>query len=346
MVTTFNDRVRGLQRTVAPLVGKPSALLSNDALSKNMSTSSRGIKRQAPHPSTTFGKRASPPFYYTKSTRYMSAADAERRRKTDELHYTASTIQQALEDANRPPVSLFTRRVRALPSSVNTDSCTVITSAEYAESSAQANEHPIKANANENGALAGKENSVDEMLLYAALIQSTRQFYGFAEDTSPTTNGTTTNNNEQQDGGVNDDDDDGDEDGEEEELRASSDATSTWSPTLPCNQVNLNDKKAIDNDNRSDETSSNPSSGEESSDVSFSDQCEGAGSSSSPIISEKGNSNSGDLLENGNIDIGNDDVNNDANNNIRNDGARDDNRVRRNSDTDAAYPGSAFFVCG
>ena len=111
MVNTFIDRIR-----VLPIVGQPRALLITDsgALNQHENTS-RGIKRQVPPPSTLYND-------YLKSTRRMSAPDAKRRRQRDELNYTASTIQQALEKAGRP---LSTRRVRALPSTVNTEKCKV-----------------------------------------------------------------------------------------------------------------------------------------------------------------------------------------------------------------------------
>ena len=250
MVNTFIDRIR-----VLPIVGQPRALLITDsgALNQHENTS-RGIKRQVPPPSTLCND-------YLKSTRRMSAPDAKRRRQRDELNYTASTIQQALEKAGRP---LSTRRVRALPSTVDTEKCKVITSAEY-DASVQVAEQPIKANINDaHDAQAAKEGGADDMFVYAELIQATRQFYGSVDIQAPVSPDETTDSNGQ---------DDEDDEDDEEELRGSSDATSsTWSPTPSRNQGNLNDKKYIDNDNRSDGASSNPQSSEEDlSDASFSD---------------------------------------------------------------------------
>lgn len=252
MVTTFIDRIR-----VLPTVGgQPRALLTTDALNQHENIS-RGIKRQVPPPSSLYNS------WLKKCAGHMSAPDAKRRRQRDELNYTASTIQQALEKAGRPPISLSTR-VRALPSTVNTDSCTVITSTEY-DASAQVAEQPIKANINDaHDAQAAKEGGADDMFVYAELIQATRQFYGSVDIQAPVSPDETTDSNGQ------DDEDD------EEELRGSSDATSsTWAPTPSRNQGNLNDKKYIDNDNRSDGASSNPQSSEEDlSDASFSDHLE------------------------------------------------------------------------
>lgn len=324
MVTTFNDRIINLKRSCAPIVGKPTALLpSKDPLNGNKNiTPPRGLKRQAP--STCSDDK--PPYLH-----HMSAKDAEHRRRKHELNYTASTVQQELKNAGRPQVSLFTRRVRALPSNVNTDGCMVISSTEYDASAAAAvTEHYMTAT-------NAHDTVVDEMLSYAALIQSTRQYYGLVVTASHITPSETTNIKEQYGANNNYDEDD------EEELRASSDATSTWTPTPICNQVNLNDKKTIDNDNRSDGMSSNPQSSgeEESSDISFFDQCEGAESSSSPIILEKDSSNS-NLLDIG--IIGNDDVSNNGNHN-RND-RDEDNYSQRNLDATFFDSGLAFFAVG
>jgi hypothetical protein len=318
MVTTFNDRIITLNRTFAPLVDKPSALLSRDPWNTNTNTniSSTGMKRHVP---STF--YAPPPF--APSARHISAADAKRRR-LDELHYTAATIHQALENAGRPPVSQLTRRIRALPITVNTESCIVISSAEYDASTAAAavvEKSVTAANADDANNTQDGHSSVDEMLLYASLIQSSRHYYGFVDTASLVTPKESTNN---------------DEDIEEEELRASSDTTSTWAPSSICNQVNLNDKKSIDNDNRSDGTSSNPASSssgeEERSDISFSDQFEGAEASPSPIATEKDSSN-GNIL--GNENNGSNYLDNNGNRN--NDGAENDygriSRSRRNSET-------------
>jgi hypothetical protein len=138
--------------------------------------------------------------------------------------------------------------------------------------------------------------------------------------------------------------DDDDEDGIEE-VRASSDTTSTWAPSSLCNQVNLNDKKTIDNDNRSDAMSSNPASsacGEEASDISFSDQCDAAEDSPSPIGSEKECLNE-NIAGNGNSNNNSDDLNNSGN--LNNDAEH--NNGRRNSDTTYTAGGSTYyFVAG
>ena len=253
MVTTFIDRIR-----VLPTVGgQPRALLTTDALNQHENIS-RGIKRQVPPPSTLYNG------YLKCASHNMSAPDTKRRRRQiDELNYTASTIQQALEKAGRPPISLSTR-VRALPSTVNTDSCTVITSAEYDAQVAE--QQPIKPNINDADAQGAKEDGADDniMCLYAELTQATRQFYGSVDIQAPVTPNETAGSKRKEE--------EEEEDDEDEELRGSSQA-STWAPTSPSrSQVNLND---IDNDNRSDGPSSNPQSSEEDlSDASFSDHLE------------------------------------------------------------------------
>lgn len=251
MVTTFIDRIR-----VLPVVGgQPRALLTTDALNQHENIS-RGIKRQVPPPSTLYNG-------YLQCASHMSAPDAKRRRQKDELNYTASTIQQALEKAGRP----LSTRVRALPSTVNTDRCKAITSAEY-DASVQVADQPIKANISDaHDAQAAKEGGADDMFVYAELIQATRQFYGSLDIQAPVSPDETTDSNGQ---------DDEDDEEDEEEIRGSSDATSsTWAPTPSRNQGNLNDKKYIDNDNRSDGASSNPQSSEEDlSDASISDHLE------------------------------------------------------------------------
>lgn len=305
MVTTFNDRIIHLKKTVAPLVGKPSALNIN--MDK---TSSIGMKRHAP------SAYARPMYQYTPPSRYTSA-EAKRRRLKDELHYTAATVQQALANAGRPPVSILACRARALPRSVSTDGCTLISSKEYDAANAVVEEFTTATNADGAHDAQDEQSSVDEMLLYASLIQSTRHCYRLEESASLAT---PTESNKEDDRGDNDDDDD-----EYEELRASSDATSTWAPSSTCNNVNLNDKKTIDNDNRSDGTSSNPASStsgeEEASDLSLSDQCEGdEASPSPPTVQEKENCSADRNLLN-NEKISSDDLNNDENHN--NDGVED-----------------------
>lgn len=254
MATTFIDRIR-----VLPTVGgQPRALLISDNGALNQHENiSKGIKRQVPPPSTLYNG------YLKCASHYMSAPDAKRRRQIDELNYTASTIQQALEKAGRPPISLSTR-VRALPSTVNTDRCTVITSAEYDASTQVAEQQPIKADINDahdaHDAQGAKEDGADDiMCAYAELTQATRQFYGSVDIQAPVTPNETT-------GSIRKEEEE-DED-EEEELRGSSQA-STWAPTPPSRSQVMND---IDNDNRSDGASSNPQTSEEElSDVSSSD---------------------------------------------------------------------------
>lgn len=324
-MVTFNDRIINLSRTAVPLVGKPRALLSRDPSNRNSNTSSTRMKRQTP---STFAR---PPYYYTSSARHNSAADAKRRRLKDELNYTAATIQQAFEDAGRPQMPLLTRRIRALASSVNTDGCMLISSTEYDSSTAAAAADADDANDTQDG-----QSSVDEMLLYASLIQSTRHYYRSVDTASLATTIESINNDEEDDGGDNRDDDD-----EEEELRASSDTTSTWAPTSSIwNQVNLNDKKTIDNDNRSDGMSSNTASsasGEETSDISFSDQCEGAEASPSPIVPLEKESVNGNLL---------DSENNNDSDDLNNNGNRDNDGVEDNGEGTATQGARTYFAVG
>ncbi len=315
MVTTFNDRLIHLTKTVAPIVGKPSALLHRDPLKRNMNTTSTGTKRKAP----TFAR---PLHAFPLSARRTSADDAKRRRVKDELNYTAATIKQALEDAGRPPKSVLACRVRALPHSVNTDSCMVISSAAYDASNADADDSTT-ASADDTNDTQDEKNGVDDMLLYSSLIQSTSHYYGLGNSSS-LENPTESNNNDNVDGRRETDDGDDDDD-DDEELRASSDATSTWAPSSNCNNVNLNDKKTIDNDNRSDGMSSNPASStsgeEETSDLSISDQCEGEEASPSPTVPEKENRSDDNFLDNINMFRG-DDLNSVE---IQNDNAAEDN---------------------
>lgn len=304
MVTTFNDRIIHLTKTVAPLVGP---------LNRDKNASSIGTKRQAP------SAYARPLYQYTPPSRYASAADAKRRRLKDELHYTAATVQQALANAGRPPVSMLTCRVRALPRNVNTDGCVLISSTEYETSNAVVEDSTAAASTDDT---QDGQSSADEMLLYASLIRSTRHFYRLEDSASLASPTELINNKEDHTGDDNDD--------EEEELRASSDATSTWAPSSTCNNVNLNDKKTIDNDNRSDGASSNPASStygeEETSDLSLSDQCEGHEASPSPTVSEKENSSDGNMLDNENNSS--DDLNNDENYINNGNGAEDNNEIR------------------
>ena len=285
-------------------------------MNRNKSTTSIGMKRQVP---SAFAR---PLHAFTPSARPTPAEDAKRRRVKDELNYAAATIKQALENAGRPPVSALTCRVRALPLSVNTDSCLVISSAAYDASNGDAEDSTTSASADGANDKQDGQNSVDEMLLYSSLIQSTRHYYGLGNSSSLDTPTESINNNNG-DGRREDYDDDDDD----EELRASSDATSTWAPSSICNNVNLNDKKTIDNDNRSDGASSNPASStsgeEETSDLSLSDQCEGDEASPSPPVPEKENRSDGNFLDN--VNIGRDDLNNVE---IHNDaeGDNDDNR--------------------
>ena len=292
-----------------------------------MNTTSTGTKRKAP----TFAR---PLHAFAPSARRTSADDAKRRRVKDELNYTAATIKQALEDAGRPPKSVLACRVRALPHSVNTDRCIVISSAAYDASNADA-EGSTTASADDTNNTQDEKNGVDDMLLYSSLIQSTSHYYEL-RNSSSLDNPTESINNDNVDGRRENDDDD-------EEVRASSDATSTWAPSSNCNNVNLNDKKTIDNDNRSDGPSSNPASStsgeEETSDLSLSDQCEGEEASPSPTVPEKETCSDDNFLDNVNMFRG-DDLNNVE---IQNDNAAEE-------DDDAAedndHNRKVFFVVG
>lgn len=243
MVTSFNDRIDDLTRKCARIVSRPIALQpSKDRWNITKDTSSRGMKRQAP---SKFCNDA------------ITMPDTELRRKKEKHNYSTSIFQQALGNTfqqalgntsqqvlgnvSRPQVSFFMRQGRDSPSSVNSDCCTVITSAEH-DASAEA---AIMVNSTKAANFHDAQNNtvVDEsMLAYAALIQSTREYYGFQVITvSDTPIEKSTNINEQ--GGANNGDDH--DDNEEDELRTPSDATSTTS------------SQTIDYDNRSDGTSSN-----------------------------------------------------------------------------------------
>lgn len=205
--------------------------------------------------------------------RSSDAQSNKRRRQKEELQYTAATIQSAFTNAGRPPMSIMTRnrRERALPmGSVDMECARVITSDEFDEmddnnDQLDGAEEQSQAEAETKTQESSKSYGTDEydvssMYMLSGLIQSTRNYYGFScDDTATITAGNSNNHHRQSSNN--------DETNltqvysnyNDEKLgQDNSEGLSSWTPSISsCNDLNeYNDKKNIDNDNRSDGQSS------------------------------------------------------------------------------------------
>jgi hypothetical protein len=239
-------------------------------------------------------------YYYAVAHPSSSSNDAasnKRRRQRQELNYTAATIQRALTNAGRPPVSVMARnrRERALPmGSVDMGGARMMTSAEFDALDNDDNEVGDASSQRENDLQAGAEtksedrtetvssadNRADEydissMYMLSGLIQSTRHYYNFSNDNSDATTATASVNNtssniinyrparngkatqltQSYNSACND----------EKLSEDNSEGLSSWTPSSSYNSLNDNERKDIDNYNRSDGQSSDMGAGRENS---------------------------------------------------------------------------------
>lgn len=280
MVTTFNARLLNLNNRFKPIVGgnkrKHYTIDHSMSITKHQQTSTT-MKRQASTISSS---------YYIAHTHAQdsAAASAKRRRQDhkENLQFTAATIQSALANAGRPPMSISTRerRERALPMSagcnVDRESCKVMTSKEFdefendfGETSAADQEDVLTLDALNQSS----SQDVSSMYMQAGLIQSTRHYYSFASNDETSTSNPPAPNSKQEDqcrnssinstldqytsyimnnSKINNNNNNINEDNSEEGF-------SSWGASSSCNYLNIdnNNSKNIDNDNRSDGVSIN-----------------------------------------------------------------------------------------
>lgn len=250
MVTTFNARLIHLANSCTPIVGQKRKLSSDSSNNQNPRL-----------PETLSVVKRSSGYYYAQT--HSDAQSNKRRRQKEELQYTAATIQSALSNAGRPPMSVTARnrRERALPfGCVDMQSAKMVTSAEFDENQA---DHDEARESNEEQ--HEEEYNVSSMYMLSSLIQSTRHYYSYSSDSDGTSATTvnvnydnnrhpsqeTTANLTQVCNNSNDSED-------------NSEALSSWTPS--CRSYNdlmdENCRKDIDNDNRSDGQSSDMGAGE------------------------------------------------------------------------------------
>jgi len=205
-------------------------------------------------------KRQSSFIYAHAHTDSAASASNKRRRQKEEFQYTAATIQTALANAGRPPMSTLTeRRDRALPlGSVDMKQARVMTSSEFDREEAE-----MILNGDDQQQVEEDDDEaqdddpygygdVSSMYMMANLIQSTRHYYSFDRDDTTSATITLSNNISSEDlGSYNNK-----YNTESTPSEDNSDGLSSWTPSSPCNDLNDNDTKNIDNDNWSDGQSS------------------------------------------------------------------------------------------
>eukprot|EP00579_Thalassiosira_antarctica_P006201 CAMPEP_0201903876 /NCGR_PEP_ID=MMETSP0902-20130614/55707_1 /ASSEMBLY_ACC=CAM_ASM_000551 /TAXON_ID=420261 /ORGANISM="Thalassiosira antarctica, Strain CCMP982" /LENGTH=277 /DNA_ID=CAMNT_0048437945 /DNA_START=34 /DNA_END=868 /DNA_ORIENTATION=+ len=234
-------------------------------------------------------KRQSSFIYAHAHTDSAASASNKRRRQKEEFQYTAATIQTALANAGRPPMSTLTeRRDRALPlGSVDMKQARVMTSSEFDREEAemilngddqqQVEEDDDEAQDDDPYGYGDVSSmymmanliqstrhyysfdrddigygDVSSMYMMANLIQSTRHYYSFDRDDTTSAIITLSNNISSEDlGSYNNK-----YNTESTPSEDNSDGLSSWTPSSPCNDLNDNDTKNIDNDNWSDGQSS------------------------------------------------------------------------------------------
>ena len=305
MVTTFSARLLSLANRCNPIVGGDKKRKSDAVSNFTNSTTADQHQQTAAQPSTNKnnikmqggGNHINSYYYaslYTHPNDATSSGNSnKRRRQKEELQYTAATIQSALEDAGRPPMSLERRREHALSllgsgtgsgTSVDMTSATVMTSSEFdemennnnndtaalktdtedeaqeAETSQDVSFDIIGRSRNRSAAaatttaLSSTSNGygdVSSMYMLGSLVQSTRQYYNYTCcDYDTTTVSTPIISNLPT----------------KKKARYTYTAPCDWTPTSsycerlePGSGLADNDKKNIDNDNRSDGQSLNSS---------------------------------------------------------------------------------------
>lgn len=205
MVITFNTRFQDIKNRCASLLGKRSLSMQSSDITASTQTTSNVTRS---HP---------------RGTEEVGPVNRHKRQK-QELAYRAATIEEALEEAGRPTISLKSvRRERALPSgSVDLSLAKVVSASEHDASSSDA---------------AKTEDDEKDVFYkafyanYSNLIQSTRHYYN-SSAASKFTN---------------------DENEKKSESSSSMEGLSSWTPNS--SNHDLNDNKEIDNDNRSDQSS-------------------------------------------------------------------------------------------
>jgi len=211
-------------------------------------------------------KRQASYFYAHTHNDDADSASNKRRRQNEEFQYTATTIQTA-------PMSILTgRREPALPLvSVDMERTRVLTSSEfdreeaemaaYGDDRTQEDQQQVEEKNDEAQDDDDPNGDVASMYMMASLIQSTRHYYSFASDDTTSTTKSLSNNMSSKDqtnisqaySNCNNN-----YNTERTPSEDNSDGLSSWTPSSSsCNDyLNDNDKKHIDDDNRSDGQSS------------------------------------------------------------------------------------------
>ena len=186
------------------------------------------------------------------------AASNKRRCQRDEFQYTVATIHKTLADAGRPHMAILSnRRERALPlGSVNMELAKVVSSSEYdrqeAEMATAAQQDKQGGDRNDETDLDKDHSSVvSSMYMMANLIQSTRHYYSHsvASDDAAVNSARALSKDKQSEYNHN-------YGFKKASTEDNSEGFSSWAPSSSYGELTDNNRKNIDNDNRSDAQSS------------------------------------------------------------------------------------------
>jgi hypothetical protein len=295
MVTTFSARLQSLTTKCIPLLGKrtaeytdPSPSYKHPKTTATTTTMKRCATTTSSHHISDTNNNIST---HSHPTHAQSTANKRRKHK-EELQYTAHTIQSALREAGRPPITIFTRRrERALPmGSVNMNLALVVSSKEYDAMESNGSTASNESTTEEDTSDVPEANVYDytSPYEYASLMQASRTYYTSSSTSNVSGTTTTTASTEE------DKTNKSSEYNEDKTSEHSSEGLSSWTPNSSCEDFDEDKKNnSIDNDNRSDGQSS--LGAEDSSSSSSSGG--GFSSSPSPSLKEENNTEGGATVD-------------------------------------------------
>ena len=216
-------------------------------------------------PKMTATKRQAAYFY---ANTQNDSASNKRRRQTEEPDYAAAAFQKAFAGSGpSPPMSILSgRRERALPlGSVDMELARVMTSSEFdcdeeevamnGDSEQEEDQQPVEKK-NDKAQDYDPYGDVSSMRMLASLVQSTRNYYGFASyDTAATKNepsNVISSSNDQTNITQAYNSYNSSYNTEKTPSEDHAECLSSWTPSSSCNNLNDNKRKNINNNNRSD----------------------------------------------------------------------------------------------
>ncbi|KAL7552135.1 hypothetical protein ACHAWF_015409 [Thalassiosira exigua] len=291
MVTTFSARLLGLADRCKPIVGsrrvqshnqhqqpqrQASGGLESQGTLKTSNPPYESATKQHRHPrqSKHGGDRHNGKGARHARHRPHNATSAKRKRQREEGAYAAAVVEKSLADAGRPPMSTSSPRGRALPRGSSDESgARVMSSREWDRSEAIGakrrrpdetaendgiSDEQKEAGAHRQGAMPSYD--VSTMYALAGLIQSTRRYYNFSDgEDHADGNGMLSRSDHCSD----------------DKLSENSEGQSSWTPSSTFGgEMTLgdwNEKKGLDDDNRSDGQSSAGEDGSATGEGAFAD---------------------------------------------------------------------------